>query len=84
MNTATAQHTIPEVRLSREAESKVVFWTAPDSAVHSEDVIAAVLGVAVNTLSNWRVAGEGPVYVKRGRKVYYSGRDVRAWLGSQP
>lgn len=36
--------------------------------------------VARQTLARWRVEGEGPTFVKIGRKVAYRAGDVRRWL----
>lgn len=34
---------------------------------------------ARNVLSEWRIRGEGPAYVKVGRNVLYRGADLNAW-----
>lgn len=34
------------------------------------------LRVSVGTLANWRVAGEGPKFIKFGRKVLYPVREL--------
>lgn len=31
------------------------------------------------TLANWRVEGEGPKFIKLGRKVLYSLTEIEAW-----
>lgn len=47
---------------------------------YCEKEVAAMLGVKVTTLQNWRWAGRGPVFVKIGRLVRYTGADLAAWL----
>lgn len=31
------------------------------------------------TLSNWRIAGKGPKFIKVGKKIFYRITDVRDW-----
>ncbi len=45
--------------------------------------LARKLGVQTNTLEKWRVRGEGPVYVRIGRRIGYDPRDVDAWLATR-
>jgi predicted DNA-binding transcriptional regulator AlpA len=47
------------------------------------DKIAKMLGIATQTLANWRSEGCGPRYLKVGRLVYYRRSDISAWLASQ-
>jgi len=35
---------------------------------------------SVRTLQQWRYRGEGPPYIKAGKAVRYSLRDLDAWL----
>jgi predicted DNA-binding transcriptional regulator AlpA len=42
--------------------------------------LAKKLGIQANTLEKWRVRGEGPTYVKIGRRIAYHPTDVEAWL----
>lgn len=44
---------------------------------------AAYLGVAVATLSKWRVTGQGPLFARAGRAVVYRRHDLDAWLGQR-
>jgi hypothetical protein len=37
------------------------------------------LRVSVGTLANWRVSGEGPKFIKFGRKVLYPVREIEAF-----
>lgn len=59
-----------------------VFWAAGDDAFFSPETVAAVLDLSKQTLSNWRVSGDGPKFVKRKSTVYYRKADVTAWLRS--
>jgi excisionase family DNA binding protein len=46
----------------------------------TERDLAALLGVGVSTVQQWRYAGRGPRYVKLGaRLVRYHRADVEAW-----
>lgn len=45
--------------------------------------LAKKLGVQANTLEKWRVRGEGPTYVKIGRRIAYHPQDVEEWLTSR-
>ena len=44
---------------------------------------AEYLGVSVSTLSKRRVDGNGPKYLKLGRRVVYDTRDLDAWLDTR-
>lgn len=46
----------------------------------AQDEAAAYVARPVRTLEQWRHRGEGPPYIKRGRSVRYSRRDLDAWL----
>jgi len=46
--------------------------TAPDAA--------NILRVHLRTLERWRQTGEGPRYVKMGRRVGYRRSDLEDWL----
>ena len=43
---------------------------------------AAFLGLSILTLSDWRVKGTGPVFVKCGGSVRYLRSDLDAWIMS--
>ena len=57
-----------------------VFWAAGDDAYYTAATVAAVLELSEQTLANWRVSGGGPLFVKKGRILYYRKADVVAWL----
>jgi predicted site-specific integrase-resolvase len=41
---------------------------------------AKLLGLAVQTLRNWRFLGKGPAYVKLGRRITYRLQDLETYL----
>ena len=45
-----------------------------------EQIAASYTGKSVRTLQQYRYRGEGPPYIKAGRSVRYSLRDLDAWL----
>ena len=50
------------------------------SQVFDEKEAASVLGVAVQTLRNWRHKRKGPAYLKIGKAVRYRMADLEAYL----
>lgn len=44
---------------------------------------AALLGLRPSTLTNMRVTGGGPTFVKLGRRVVYDRADLEAWVYSR-
>jgi predicted DNA-binding transcriptional regulator AlpA len=42
--------------------------------------LSAFIPIAAQTLARWRCEGQGPAFVKIGRRVAYRAGDVRAWL----
>lgn len=46
--------------------------------------LAAVLGLSVKAVRQWRLLGKGPKYRKFGAAVRYGRRDLEAWIASQP
>jgi hypothetical protein len=46
----------------------------------TEDEQAAALGLTVRTLRSWRQRGEGPPFVKVGKRVFYPIAGNAAWL----
>lgn len=45
-----------------------------------EATAAELLSVAPMTLRSWRSRGDGPAYVKAGRRVVYRVADLEGWL----
>lgn len=48
----------------------------------NEDRGAEILGVSVRTLQRQRVRGDGPRYVKIGKRVLYREEDLQAYIES--
>ncbi len=48
-----------------------------------EVAVSKKIGIAIKTLRNWRVRGQGPVFYKAGRSVKYDEDEVDAWMRSQ-
>ncbi len=53
---------------------------APESALFSQETVAAIRDCSLATLERDRWAGGGICYVKIGRLVRYRKSDIRAWL----
>lgn len=51
-----------------------------DLDLFTPEELANALNVTPGTLEFWRCKGEGPDYVKPGKRVFYRRDDVRAWL----
>lgn len=54
--------------------------TAPTNTIRTPDEVAAILGQSVQTLSRWRMRGNGPAYIKVGRKIWYSQAAIESFL----
>lgn len=44
---------------------------------------AALICLSGRTLEKWRVQGQGPNYIKAGKRVLYRQSDLLAWLDSR-
>lgn len=51
--------------------------------LYSQDDVAERLGISTRTLERYRVAGDGPRFVKMGRLVRYRADDLDAWLAGR-
>jgi hypothetical protein len=51
----------------------------PDGRMKPEGA-AQYTGFDAGTLANWRFKGKGPVFYKRGSRVFYYKADLDAWL----
>lgn len=56
-----------------------VTFDNPD-ALFTPKHVAEQRHVTENALTQERLAGNGPRYVKLGRRVYYRAADLKAWL----
>ena len=43
---------------------------------------AAYCGLSKSTLEKWRVFGGGPLFVRRGRSVFYTLGDLEGWMAA--
>ena len=55
------------------------FGFDPDRLYRPRDTALAVIA-APGLLAQWRHYGRGPAFIRRGRKVFYSGADLIDWL----
>jgi hypothetical protein len=46
---------------------------------HGTRTAAIYLGLSPRTLEKWRLTGQGPSYIKRGRRCLYRLEDLDAW-----
>lgn len=44
------------------------------------DDVADLLGVSKSLLTQWRVDGVGPAFIRQGRVIRYRSTDVIAWV----
>lgn len=51
-----------------------------DSRPFTPDGLAEYIDVSRNTLAQWRYRGQGPKFIKVGKKVIYRRTDVEEWL----
>jgi hypothetical protein len=49
---------------------------------HDDKEAAKRLGLAAQTLRNWRFLGKGPAYFKLGRRIIYKEADLEAFENS--
>lgn len=79
---AVALHIPDPEALKRFEQIELVkmFWASPDASWHTPETVAAVAGLSLQTLKNWRCEGSGPTYGKSGKLVYYTKADVLAWF----
>ena len=63
-----------------------MFNTTPalvPNALFTPKEAADYLRVPDRTLERWRHTGDGPVFLKLGRRVVYRGDDLQAWIGAR-
>ncbi len=54
-----------------------------DSEYFDTHKLADRTGIAASTWSKRRLTGDGPAYIKAGRRVLYRWPDVEAWFAKQ-
>ncbi len=57
--------------------------SASDKRLLNEAEAAQSMALSVRTLQAWRVRGEGPNFVKLGRRVAYRPSDLQKYIDSQ-
>ena len=55
-------------------------FTANQQSIVGEKKAAVIMGLAVQTLRNWRHYGQGPAYLKLGKSVRYDLQDIEVYL----
>jgi excisionase family DNA binding protein len=77
-------HTQPGVILMKAKTSRLElineYETAPDSALFSQETVAAILDCSLATIERDRWIGKGIPFSKFGRLVRYRKTDIREWL----
>jgi hypothetical protein len=56
---------------------------APDSALFSQETVAAILDCSEATLERERWVGSGIPFIKVGRRVRYRKSDIQLWLNGR-
>lgn len=51
--------------------------------LQTEKETAEQNGLSEKTLANWRHRGEGPKFIKLGRRVMYDPKDIEEWRNSR-
>lgn len=63
-------------------ERTKMFWAANEDSWHTPETVCAVTELSPNTLQNWRAQGQGPVFFKSGKLVFYRKKDILNWFQS--
>lgn len=63
-------------------ERTTMFWASNDDSWHTPETVAAVTELSPNTLQNWRAQGQGPIFFKSGKLVFYRKKDIVTWFKS--
>jgi predicted site-specific integrase-resolvase len=51
----------------------------PRTAKLTPKQAAAIIGVSLNTLGNWRRQNLGPPYIRHVHRIYYRQTDIETW-----
>ena len=76
-DSSPAEHTAAFKRLPAEPSSPVL------DALLTPAMLAERLGMTERTLSEWRITGRGPAFIRIGKTVRYRPSVVDSWLLSQ-
>ncbi len=71
------------IRLSREPSGVVDEEDDDDEIPVDTREAARRLGVSESFVNKRRTSGDGPAYIKAGRRIVYLPRDLRAWLATR-
>jgi hypothetical protein len=63
-------------------ERTSMFWASNDDSWHTTETVAAVTELSTSTLLNWRAQGQGPIFFKSGKLVFYRKKDIVTWFKS--
>jgi len=55
-----------------------------ENKLFSSKEAAHYLGISDNTLRQYRINGTGPLFIKKGKRVFYQNADLNHWLTSLP
>ena len=50
------------------------------ATLYSPEQVSAITGIGTATLANWRSRGDGPGWLKVGRKIWYPVVEFEAWM----
>jgi len=68
--------------MSDKKEHSTTLEARPDVTVLDTSAAALYVGLSASTMSKLRLSGNGPVFLKLGRRCLYSRADLDAWLAS--
>lgn len=69
-----------EAALKRLAHRSAPHFGEDELLLHTPAEAAKFLNSSPRTLARWRVEGNGPLFVKVGRRVHYRRAHLEAWL----
>lgn len=67
----------------RPSKSAAPAQPKPARALLDTPSAAKMIGMSSRTLEKWRTLGEGPPFLKFGRRVLYSRTDLESWIESR-
>jgi predicted site-specific integrase-resolvase len=50
---------------------------------YNQTELAETLGISPRTLEKWRQNGEGPMFIKLGKRVAYKESDISKWINTR-
>jgi predicted DNA-binding transcriptional regulator AlpA len=66
--------------MGKERGKKSEAWIMDLNSTFNEHIAAKFMGLAVQTLRNWRNLGKGPSYIKLGRCIRYRLADLEEYI----